>query len=241
MKARKTRILLTGLALLGSVASSSAAVLYSENDGRVFWNSSTDVYAVNTTDPNDQVGRSGSGGVVHRVWVMPFQIPDLGMVADPFTDASIKIRVTGTNGTLTGDNVDMYALASRVQPTILPSDWFMAADDLTPGVVKLQDNFLTTATVASDLYPTSPGANTLLLDYLNAQYAGGANIGSYVFIRLNMDKVGIGSGDRYNLTTFNGVGASETEGNQLVYNTVPEPSAALLGSLGLLALFRRRR
>jgi hypothetical protein len=94
-----------------------AAVLYSDLvDATARTNTSTLTAYIDDDDTTELIGRSGSGGPVHRAVILQFLLPDLGSVSNPFTSASLTFNYTGTNGTLTGENVDLYGLPRRAVP-----------------------------------------------------------------------------------------------------------------------------
>lgn len=58
------------------------------------------------------------------------------------------------------------------------------------------------------------------------------------------DLTNVTAGDRFQIQAFNDVGGPVTQFDYLgpvSFDVIPEPSTALLGALGLLALLRRRR
>ncbi len=152
-------------------------------------------------DATINLGRQGPGGRFHQAMVMPFQVPDLGKVENPFLSASFTFYFSGTVNSVAGFNLDLYGLAPRTDAAVLPAspsttdrgDFYMGgfdgwpAVDETEGVVKLQDNILTSAIDEGSHVTTSTAGSAELLDYLNAAYDGGEGIGEWVFLRLNAD------------------------------------------------------
>ncbi|WP_146584996.1 hypothetical protein [Posidoniimonas polymericola] len=122
--------------------------------------------------------------------VLPFQIPNLGAVADPFTDANLGVMVheIGTGPTTT--DVDLYAVRRDPNPAIITDDYYNgSAPDPTPGVVLIQESFLTPSSPAGFVGApnnfTDTTGDSSLLNYLNDAYDGGAGAGDYVFLRLS--------------------------------------------------------
>lgn len=142
-------------------------------------------------------GRQGTAGVFHQAAVIPFQLPDFGMVVNPFAGASFTFRCVGKQNTSGSFNVDLYGLAPRPAATVLPEvasgtdlgDYYMGPNDPAPGVVKIQDNILTNAIPSGTTVTSNEAGSAALADYLNASYRGGAGARSWVFLRLCLDGV----------------------------------------------------
>ncbi len=152
-------------------------------------------------DATINLGRQGPGGRFHQAMVIPFQLPDLGEAENPFQSASFAFYFSGTVNSVAGFNLDLYGLAPRGSATVLPSspsttdrgDFYMGGFDGWPtvdetaGVVKLQDNILTSAASTGSEVVTSIAGSTALVDYLNAAYDGGEGVGKWIFLRLTAD------------------------------------------------------
>jgi hypothetical protein len=232
-----------------------------------------DTIIIDDNDATDQIGRAGTNAAVRRTLVFAFQLPNLGAVADPFQTASFSFQLVNAQGINNSEDVDLYGLTARSTPDALVSDYFMGTnsftttspftnpgtnnpantDDLAEGRTKLQDNILSgqyglpsTGGSLALTITTDVTGSTGLLNYLNAQYAGGTGIGQYAILRLSMDQIP-SAGDRYTVSMRDGANAANGGlGNlsiapQITFTAVPEPSAALLGGFGLLPLLRRRR
>ena len=129
---------------------------------------------------------AGSAGAVgkDRCSVIPVQLPDLGPVNDPFEWAEFSFNYEGKQGTVKG-NVDLYGLGRRASPTVLVGDFWTATDEIDGDDATLIAHDAITEN--STAYGLKSVSNAALVDYLNAQYAGGAGAGQYVFIRLSVD------------------------------------------------------
>ncbi len=140
-----------------------------------------------------------------RSAVCVFEIPDLGMVTDPFTSASFQFHFDDTkNMTPTEPSVDLYALGKRTASTVLSSDYYTGAyggdtTDATP----FQSAILTPTTLIDTQYTTNSSASAALLSYLNTQYESGNGIGKFVFLRFSV-KAAVGTDVRYTVTSADG-------------------------------------
>ena len=128
-------------------------------------------------------GRFTTGDGVNVVAVYSFPLPDLGKVADPFTTAEVQFSYFGfdqNDGVAIPDyNADLYGIDSRSSPFPTNADFFAG-----PGpdifATLLQENILTPS--------TEIGRITFdITEYLNTQYADGANAGQNVFLRFSPD------------------------------------------------------
>ncbi len=133
------------------------------------------------------LGAGGSSPFVDRCTVYVFQLPDLGPVANPFSAAALTFHYSAKQGTLKKN--DLYGLGRRAANTVLTTDYHgsTTAIDITDATL-LQVEILTNTTPLG-LINTSLNGSVALTDYLNAQYANGAGIGQYVFLRLNTSEV----------------------------------------------------
>lgn len=115
--------------------------------------------------------------------VFVFKLPDLGMKDNPFTSATFNFTVKMVdNVPAINYGADLYGLNARASSTVLASDFYVGdGPDDAADAVKLQDGVLRA--------PSSAGskASIDIAPFLNTQYAGGANIGQFVFLRINPD------------------------------------------------------
>ncbi len=141
--------------------------------------------------------------------VLPFQLPDFGNVNDPFSSANLGVHVFEKgNATVTG--ADLYGVRVSASPDLLASDYYSGAT-IDPSATLIQEDFLTpSSTVSLPAEPnnfTSAAGDIALMNYLNSAYAGGANAGSYVFLRLSYASDEMPNGwDAYKITTSNATG-----------------------------------
>jgi hypothetical protein len=141
-------------------------------------------FVINSEELN--VGQSGSSPTYDRAAVMVFQLPDLGSIDSPFQTASFQGFLTQTV-TSEGIGGDLYGIARRDAAEILNSDYYGQTDTPDPSAVLLQDDLLVEDMATGAPVLTSAMGSANLVDFLNEQYAGGAGIGDYVFLRLNVD------------------------------------------------------
>jgi len=178
--------------------------------------------------------------------VLPFGLPDLGAVSNPFLSANFGVQVFQI-GAATVTDIDLYAVRVSPNPAIATTDWYNGAA-FDPTATLIQGSFLT---------PTSPGGSggsgspnnftdatgdANLLGFLNTAYADGAGAGQFVFLRLSYGSDTFASGwDAYNITVREAGGQGEWP--VITYTSVPEPGAAALAALGsaLLLGYRSRR
>jgi hypothetical protein len=146
-------------------------------------NARDNLTAENPTAPNTLMGASGSDPWVDRCAVFVFRLPELGVVSNPFINADFTFNYVGKDGTL--KNNDLYGIGRRLSPTVLGSDYYGRTATLDPtDATRIQTSVLTDSTALGPV-TTSAAASTSLRNYLNAQYAGGAGAGQYVFLRIN--------------------------------------------------------
>lgn len=175
---------------------------------------------VSVTSETTLVGTGGTSPYVDRCTVYVFQLPDLGPVADPFISSSLTFNYPASQGDNLTDN-DLYGVRSSASPTVLASDYYGQTSTPDPsGAMRLEEAILTESTLVG-LVETSESGSAALRDFLNAEYASGAGIGRYVFLRLNSTgpKTGI---NRATLTMSEGGVASPTDTRpRITYSTSP--------------------
>ena len=185
-------------------------ILSNANDGqlekRSEWSPET-VIIQNIDSWNVSIGEWYGSGLTTAV--IPFQLPDFGAVADPFTSATFGVNLYN-KGDATVTDLDLYAVRVSPAPQIATTDWYNgSAPD--PNATLIQASFLTPASTTTSAGPES-GPNNLtddagsaaLLAYLNAAYDSGNGAGQFVFLRVSYASDTFPSGwDAYNFTTRN--------------------------------------
>jgi len=194
----------------------------------------TPPYAItDLTSTNLLPGTSGGSPAPfkERVPVFPFRLPNFGAVTNPFLSASFTFNFISKNNTPAG-NLDLYGLGRRADGIVLTNDYWTATNAVDPtDATLLQDNILTGASTAYGLQTSLAGGNAALRAYLNAQYAGGAGAGQYVFLRLSTDAPQTGGTTRYTLTSAEGgeTGPPDTR-PQINYTTSASNTAPVLAT-----------
>jgi hypothetical protein len=135
---------------------------------------------------NVRIGRwdnEGNAAQQNIAGVFVFKLPDLGMQENPFTTATFNFTVkTVDNWPAMNYGADLYGLDARASSTVLASDFYVGdGPDDAADAVKLQDSILTASSSVGSK------ASVDIASFLNTQYAGGANIGKFVFLRINRD------------------------------------------------------
>lgn len=192
----------------------------------------------NTTAGSFSGGRLGSSNTYYNT-VYVFQLPSFGAITSPFESASFSMTIQSTNDIdafNAGLSYDLYGLGARAASTVLGSDFFLGSNDATDST-KIAENFITSANTTrfqSNVTKTTSAA--ALRNYLNAQYAGGAGAGNYIFLRLNID--GLNS-NLAGISNYTANATNEAFRPTITY-TVPEPSS-LVAVAGVASLCMRRR
>ncbi len=157
-----------------------------------------------------QPGGSGSPAL-DRSAIYVFQLPSLGAVANPFTNAKFQFDVSSKTGT--APTVDLYGLGRRASSAVLASDYYGETTTADPtDATFLQNNILTSAT-AVGLAATNSAGGTALNTYLNTQYASGAGAGQYVFLRMSTETAATGA-NRFALSSADNASGKP----QIIYN-----------------------
>jgi len=172
-----------------------------------------------------------------RVPVFVFQLPNWGSLNNPFLTASFtfNVGVIDSNTNTNNLDADLYGLGRRASNQVLVTDYYLGNAADTTDAVRLQTSILDDDTTpANSVVTTSAGGSTALLNYLNAQYAGGAGIGQFVFLRLSPDANMTGT-TGYNVYTADAASSTDpTVADNfpfITYTAVPEPTAWLAWSL----------
>lgn len=167
-----------------------------------------------------------------------FQLPDLGAGAT-FDTASLKLTVVNvepnTSFSGIGDlSADLFGLDARSTPTLeqafVDGSW---QGDHSDGTLLIGNAF------GDEVTPDGTVISLDVTDYLNTQYASGANIGQYVILRLQLDLIP-GSNNRVN---FHSADSASVGSRPFIEYTsiVPEPASMALLLTGFTAICTRRR
>lgn len=178
-----------------------------------------------TSTATMNIGGVGSP-VTDRCVVMAFQLPGLGATNNPFLTASFAFDYGSKLGTPPA--ADLYALGRRATATVLAADYYGATTTLDPTDATLLQAKMLVATSTIGATATSVVGSANLVSYLNAQYAGGAGAGQYVFLRISSES-SVGAINRYALTSAEGAAGNVAVWPEISYtlNTGPVPAPAV--------------
>jgi len=181
-------------------------ILADPNDGEHTENGSF----INTTAPVLHVGVGSEPFGDGRNAVINFKLPDLGAVSNPFESAWLTINLESrTNVDGFDFNLDLYAFPPRpgFQLPVLGTGVYYesGADDPNTAMTLIQKDLIAGGSAAAPgRYSTNTAGSNNLVDYLNAQYAGGIGVGEYVFFRLNPDADNGAVIESFDLTSADG-------------------------------------
>lgn len=232
-----------GLVLATAASATAATMTLSNSDARVQTQLGNAAVVDETGNYACTIGEFYAPGGAN--YVMPFLLPTLP-AGHQFASADLRLQLFELHGTPA--DADLYGLGARASSTVLASDYYqgVVADPsdatlLQQGLLTASSPLRTDANTGPFIY-TSVSGNAALTAYLNAQYAGGAGAGTYVFLRLSphLDTVPPGW-NAYAVLTQDAGGAQEKP--LLSYTTAPVPEPTALAGLVLSAglLIRRRR
>ena len=159
------------------------------------------------TTVNNGGGVGWAGSVSSRVggssvdgWdtcvVYVFELPAVGENND-ITDANLSFYFESYSYYRVSGNADLYGLPYSSSSAVQSGHWYQGPYAGDPSAAALQDNVLTPSSLPNSTISTDSSGNTALKDYLNAQYAGGAGEGDYIFIRVGPDANETNNPQRY--------------------------------------------
>lgn len=130
---------------------------------------------------NIRVGGSGSG--IDAAAVFPFELPVL-QPGEVITGATLYLHLEYISGSPTCV-LDLYGLDYRSTSGVnAATDYFEGPYGTDTAATPIDDAFATISSQPGELVTDSTGFDNLV-DYINAQYANGAQGGDFIFLRLN--------------------------------------------------------
>lgn len=128
---------------------------------------------------------AGIGGDDQVVGVMPFAMPDVP-AGKRVKSAVLTVNVT-TNNSWVAVNYDVYAIDSRGTSEVLPADFYVGAYDGDPNATAIQQAFIANGGGTGEFVMDAPSSITLA-DYMNTEYANGAVMGDFMFVRIGANR-----------------------------------------------------
>jgi hypothetical protein len=122
-------------------------------------------------------------------FVAVWKLPWLGLVANPFTAATVKVYITKPTGyeaaIYNGPSIDLYGLGRRNTDEVKLSDFYVGTSggDTTDATL-IQASVIASGAAVAEGQEVSVNS-TALLAYLNSQYDSGNGAGRYIFLRFN--------------------------------------------------------
>jgi hypothetical protein len=257
MKFKYELLALAACALLINCAGAAVIQVQSDNlDYEAHKNTSTSALAI-----SDGVqGDNRIGARTTTTWaasILPFAIPSIPS-GEQIVAATLNVTfkgetiVSGLRPDPGDGNIDVYGLPFDPAPVAQdPNRWYGGPNDVTAGVTKLQDEFMTVA--------GNPAENTNVLvtsvdisTWLKSVYTAGAATGDFAILRLSYDANAINGNNRYRIVTSAGDGTNGPDANphtiaegapylSITTAPIPEPTTVSLLCLAALALAAVRR
>ncbi len=129
MSSVRPMLALFSMIALSQVGQSTAlaGIIHSQTafDGRVRRNKTTSTLSVVSGLTGELVGESGGVPLYTNVALSVFQLPDFGLVNNPFLTASYNGYLSETNQTNPSIIADLYGLNRRSSGTIQTTDFFL--------------------------------------------------------------------------------------------------------------------
>jgi hypothetical protein len=239
-------IAVVSLALAGPTSAATYTIGAALEDYEAYRQVDTGNYAIsNGASGYLRIGSrtTGASGTAASA-IFPFALPALGP-DEIITGATLSVMSEVMSANFPVANIDLYGLPLDPAPVTQAGEWYYSGpQDPTPGVTKLQDNFL----LPSDMNDTRTRfVSTDISSYIQSLYAAGAVEGDFATLRLSYDQVeNLASHNRYQIRSRQASASVENPEEQwplLIITTevIPEPGAlGLLGlALGLTGLRRR--
>ena len=217
-------------------ASVSMATIYNldapKDDQQVRGNGTSGTSLNWVNQQSDQISGSASGELV-----VQFALPDLG--GETISGANLLASLNAPTWQSWG-NVDVYGVRYSSSVSVALSDYAPFSDAAGNGT-KIMDNFYVSGsgTAAYVDLNTDASADTALASWLTAQYAAGAQVGDYVFLRFQPDHIDAVAGHAIAFATADTVAETTPV---LTIETIPEPAtlSMVAGFAGAIIFIRRK-
>lgn len=134
-----------------------------------------------TGDSDIRVG--GANGSYDQAFTMVFQLPTLG-AGESLSSATLSFY--GDAAGNQSANLDLYGIGYQSSSTVPSMPYYDSSYDGDSNATGIQDDIMNPSSSTGTITTDSTGDDNLV-DFLNAQYAAGAEGGDYVLFRLSSD------------------------------------------------------
>lgn len=236
---RKTALLIAfvGPALLASAANAALYTVYVDASD---YEARNDNAVANGAFGYLRVGTrtTGASGTTVSA-IFPFALPALAP-GETITSATLRLTTFAQTTNLPVANADLYGLPYHAAPMASDAaNYYSGPNDPTPGVTKLEDDFLTPADVDGNEVPFD---SVDIASFVQSLYTAGAQPGDFALFRLSYDQpVDTAVHNRYQIWASGATDSAQLPTLSITTTSVPEPASLSLLALGATTLLARRR